>query len=139
MPRRYFRTCLGTVAIQSFLPGMSYGACLYYLKKVLSHSILGLELLLFAGHRYILDFIPSSVQKVPPRGVSFHGEYRISITTHVFLYRVTSHVKAMEDAVEIGLRAAFNDVEFTSFGEVLPGLKLKGERLSACKPRIEPG
>lgn len=34
----------------------------------------------------------------------------------------------MEDAVEIGLRSAFNGVGFTSFGKVLPGLKLKGEQ-----------
>ena len=47
-----------------------------------------------------------------------------------YFYRVTSHVKAMEDAVEIGLRSAFNDVKFTSFSKVLPGLKLKGEHLS---------
>ena len=33
----------------------------------------------------------------------------------------------MEDAVEIGLRAAFNEVGFTSFGRVLSGLKLRGE------------
>ncbi|KAF9642720.1 hypothetical protein BDM02DRAFT_3152142 [Thelephora ganbajun] len=38
---------------------------------------------------------------------------------------VTSHVKAMEDAVEIGLRSAFNEVGFTSFSKVLPGLKLR--------------
>ena len=44
------------------------------------------------------------------------------------LYRVTSHSKAMEDAVEIGLRSAFNEVGFASFGKVLPGLKLRGER-----------
>ena len=45
------------------------------------------------------------------------------------LPRVTSHVKAMEDAVEMGLRSAFNDAGFTSFSKVLPGLKLKGEQL----------
>jgi len=113
---------------------MSCGACPCHSKKVLNHCILGVELLFFAGYGRILDFIPSSVQKMPPRGVSFHREYCISITTHVFLYRVTSHVKAMEDAVEIGLRGAFNDVGFTSFGKVLPGLKLKGERLSTYQP-----
>jgi len=31
----------------------------------------------------------------------------------------------MEDAVEIGLRSAFSEVGFTSFGRVLFGLKLR--------------
>ena len=53
----------------------------------------------------------------------------MSISTHVRLYRVTPHAKAMEDAVEIGLRSAFNEVGFASFNKVLPGLKLKGEHL----------
>lgn len=52
------------------------------------------------------------------------------VPTDVWFYSVTSHVKAMEDAVEIGLRSAFNEVGFTSFGKVLPGLKLRGEHLS---------
>jgi hypothetical protein len=33
----------------------------------------------------------------------------------------------MEDAVEVGLRSAFNEAGFTSFGKVLPGIKLRGE------------
>jgi len=53
----------------------------------------------------------------------------MSIPTHVRLYRVTPQAKAMEDAVEIGLRSAFNEVGFASFNKVLPGLKLKGEHL----------
>jgi len=117
---------------------MSCSASPYY-PKVLNRRILGAELLFLAGYGHILGFIPSSVQKMPPRGVGFYGEYCISINTHISLCRVTSHVKAMEDAVEIGLRAAFNDVGFTSFGKVLPGLKLKGERLSTCQSHIEPG
>ena len=32
----------------------------------------------------------------------------------------------MEDAVEIGLRSAFNEAGFTSFSNVLAGFKLKG-------------
>jgi len=53
----------------------------------------------------------------------------VLVPTDVWFYSVTSHVKAMEDAVEIGLRSAFNEVGFTSFGKVLPGLKLRGEHL----------
>lgn len=56
-----------------------------------------------------------------------HDESRTLIPTHVYSYRVTSQTKAMEDAVEIGLRSAFNEVEFTSFSKVLPGFKLRGE------------
>lgn len=41
-------------------------------------------------------------------------------------YRVTPHAKAMEDAVEMGLRSAFNEIGFASFGKVLPGLRLRG-------------
>ena len=51
--------------------------------------------------------------------------------SHTHFYRVTSHAKAMEDAVEIGLRSAFNEVGFASFGKVLPGLKLRGEHPQA--------
>lgn len=36
----------------------------------------------------------------------------------------------MEDAVEMGLRSAFSEVGFTSFGNVLAGFKLKGMCLS---------
>ena len=54
----------------------------------------------------------------------------MSAPTYTRFSRVTSHVKAMEDAVEIGLRSAFNEVGFTSFGKVLPGLKLRGGYLS---------
>ena len=57
----------------------------------------------------------------------------MSTPTHVCFYRVTSHVKAMEDAVEIGLRSAFNEVGFNSFSKVLPGLKLRGEHLSTSR------
>jgi len=63
------------------------------------------------------------------RGVGVGGEHKMSIPTHLCSYSVTSHAKAMEDAVEIGLRAAFNEVGFSSFSKVLPGLKLKGEHL----------
>jgi len=69
------------------------------------------------------------VQKVSSAGVGICRVWKQSILTHVRFYRVTSHTKAMEDAVEIGLRSAFNEVGFTSFGKVLSGLKLKGERL----------
>lgn len=51
----------------------------------------------------------------------------MSTPAYVENYRVTSHTKAMEDAVEIGLRSAFNEVGFTSFARVLFGLKLRGE------------
>lgn len=61
----------------------------------------------------------------------------MSVPTHGWFSRVTSHIKAMEDAVEIGLRSAFNGVGFTSFGKVLPGLKLKGEQLpTSYGPRL---
>ena len=53
----------------------------------------------------------------------------MTIPTHVRLYRVTPHAKAMEDAVEIGLRSAFNEVGFASFSKVIPGLKLRGKHL----------
>ena len=86
-------------------------------------------MLFFASYGHILGIIPPPVQKMPPRCVSFRGEYWMSIPTRVCFYRVTSHVKAMEDAVEIGLRAAFNQAGFTSFGKVLPGLKLKCKHL----------
>src|ERR1700744_4413970 len=52
------------------------------------------------------------------------------VFAYMYFYRVTSHPKAMEDAVEIGLRSAFNEVGFTSFSKALPGLKLRGEHLS---------
>ena len=67
------------------------------------------------------------MQKVSSAGVGICGGWKKSILTHIRLYRVTSHSKAMEDAVEIGLRSAFNEVGFASFGKVLPGLKLRGE------------
>lgn len=49
-------------------------------------------------------------------------------------YRVTPQTKAMEDAVEIGLRSPFNEAGFISFDRVLFGLKLRGEHFYA--PRI---
>jgi len=109
---------------------MSYGACPCYSKnKALNRCILSVELLFFASYGHILGLVSSSVQEMPTACVSFRGEYWVSIPTHVCLYRVTSHVKAMEDAVEIGLRAAFNEAGFNSFSKVLPGLKLRGKHL----------
>lgn len=49
----------------------------------------------------------------------------------MLFYRVTPHAKAVEDAVEMGLRSAFNEIGFALFGRVLPGLKLKGMFLPA--------
>ena len=90
-------------------------------------SRLGVALLFIAGHGHLLDFIPQALQKMPSANVGIRRGQRTLIPIHMCFFRVTSHVKAMEDAVEKGLRSAFNEVGFTSFGKVLPGLKLKGE------------
>jgi len=90
---------------------------------------LGAVLLFFASYGHLLGLLPSTLQEVPSTDVGVCWEWRMSISTHVRLYRVTPHAKAMEDAVEIGLRSAFNEVGFASFNKVLPGLKLKGEHL----------
>lgn len=66
---------------------------------------------------------------MPSTGVSARGVEDVDCHS-LYPYRVTSHVKAMEDAVEIGLRSAFNEVGLASFGKVLPGMKLRGKRLN---------
>jgi hypothetical protein len=68
---------------------------------------------------------------MPSRDVGYRGEKGAPVPTHVYFFRVTSHVKAMEDAVELGLRSAFNEANFNSFSRVLPSLKLRGECLQA--------
>lgn len=95
--------------------------------EILKRHLLCVALSFFAGYRCLLGFVSSVVQKVPSRGVGSHEVQRAPSLTHVRFYRVTSQNKAMEDAVEIGLRSAFNEVNFTSFNKVLPWLKLRGE------------
>jgi len=75
MPRGYFGACLGAVVVWPLLPGMLCGALYQYTKNLaLKRCVLGVALLFFASYGHLLDFVPSVMQKMPPRGVGFRGE-----------------------------------------------------------------
>lgn len=131
MPQGCFRTRLGSAIIRSLLSGTSSdGLFTHPPEGALPQVCFGISIVILCGPRMSIGYRTAGYAKDAfqkcrsPRGVE-----GANFCSRV-IYRVTSQTKAMEDAVEIGLRSAFNEVGFTSFNRVLSGVKLKGEHPS---------